>query len=53
MDGDDATKFLARAKELRELAETIKSEHHRKLLVDSAEKFEKLASDVVRSERKR
>lgn len=52
MDGDDAAKFLVRARELRELAQTIKSDHHRKLLIDSAEKFEKLASEAQGAERK-
>lgn len=53
MDGQEAAKFLERAKDLRELAATIKSEHHRKLLIDSAEKFEKLAKQTVESERQR
>lgn len=53
MDGADAANFLVRAKEMRELAVTIKSEQHRKLLLDSAEKFERLANDAVRSKPKR
>lgn len=47
-----AENFLVRAKELRELAATIKSEHHRKLLIDAAEKFEKAAQQMRVAERK-
>ena len=39
----EAAKFLERAVDLLELAESIKSEHHRKLLIDSAAKFERMA----------
>lgn len=53
MDGKEAEHFLERAKELRELASTIKSDDHRALLLDSAEKFERLAKRTVESERKR
>lgn len=52
MNGEEAAKFLERAKDLRELAKTIKSGDHRKLLLDSAEKFEKLANQAVSSNRK-
>ena len=53
MDRADVANFLVRAKEMRELADTIKSEQHRKLLLESAEKFERLANDALRSEPKR
>lgn len=53
MDGEEAAKFLERARDLRELAGSIKSEHHRKLLIDSAEKFERLAQQVLDPDRKR
>ena len=53
MDGDEAAKYLERAKDLRQLAVTIKSDDHRKLLIDSAEKFEKLAKQALASVRKR
>jgi hypothetical protein len=53
MDGKEAAKFLERAKDLRALAETIRSNDHRKLLLDSAEKFENLAAQVLGAERQR
>ena len=53
MDGAEAAQYIVRAKELRALAETVKSENHRKLLLDSAEKFERLATAALRSERDR
>ena len=43
----EAAKFLERAVDLLELAESIKSEHHRKLLIDSAVKFERMAMQVL------
>ena len=49
----ERAKYLGRARELRELAATIKSEYHRKLLIDSAEKFEKMARQAGDPERKR
>jgi hypothetical protein len=52
MDGKEAAKLLERAKELRALAVTIKSDEHRKLLLDSAEKFEKLAAQGLGPESK-
>lgn len=53
MDGKEAEHFLERAKELRELARTIKSDHHRALLLDSAAKFERLANEVLGVKQKR
>ena len=44
-----AAKYRERAKELRELAATMRSEHHRKLLLDSAEKYEELAEKECKS----
>ena len=49
-DGHESAKFLERAVDLLELAETIKSEHHRKLLIDSAAKFEQMAMQVLDAE---
>ncbi len=50
IDGQEAAKFLERAVDLLQLAETIKTEHHRKLLIDSAAKFEHMAMQVLESE---
>jgi len=47
VDGKDAERYLERARDLLELARTIKSHQHRKLLIDSAEKFLKLAMQVL------
>lgn len=43
MTNESAAKYRERAKELRELAATTKNETHRKLLLESAEKYEKMA----------
>ncbi len=47
MDGKEAEHFLERARDLLELAARIKSEAHRKLLIDSAEKFLTLAMKTL------
>ena len=47
MNRTEAEHFLERAKDLLELASRIKSDTHRKLLIDSAEKFLKLAMQVL------
>lgn len=52
MDGD-AAKLLALAKEMRALATTIKSEDHRRLLLETAEKYELRAKQAQEVERKR
>lgn len=44
-----AAKYREKAKEFRELAATTKNEEHRKLLLDSAEKYEKMAEDECKS----
>ena len=49
----ETEKFLVRAKEFRELAGTIKSEQHRKLLQESAEKLERLATQRLGSDHQR
>ena len=46
MDGDEAARFMMRAKELRDLAKIIRNEEHRRLLLESAEAFENLAKQV-------
>jgi hypothetical protein len=38
---DQQAKYRTRARELRELAATMKNEHHRKLLLEAAEGYEK------------
>jgi hypothetical protein len=53
MDGKEAAHFLERAKDLLELAAKIKSDQHRKLLIDSAENFLKLAMQVLGPEKDR
>lgn len=53
MDNEEAAKFLVGARELRELASTIKPERHRKLPLDSAEKSENLAKLAHGLQRKR
>jgi hypothetical protein len=52
MDSQEAERFLDRAKDLLELARTMRSERHRKLLTDAAEKFLKLAMQVLGPEPK-
>lgn len=47
MDAEDAAKHLERAKELLELAGKIRSEEHRELLIDAAEKFLKSALQAL------
>jgi hypothetical protein len=49
MDGEEAKKMMARAQELRQLAELIKTEKYRTLLLESAESFERLAEHILRS----
>jgi hypothetical protein len=53
VSGKEVEKYLERAKELRELANTIKSQHHRELLLDSLEKFLRLAMQMLGQEPKR
>lgn len=43
MDSKEAEKFLERAHDLLELAVTIRSDQHRELLIESAQKFIELA----------
>lgn len=43
MNNGLAAKYRERARELRELAATTTNEHHRKLLLEAAEKYEKMA----------
>lgn len=45
MSKASAAKYRERAKELRELADKTVNEHHRKLLLESAEKYEKMAEN--------
>ena len=52
MEGEEAARLLERAKDLLELAQTIKSEQNRKVLTDSAENFLKLAMQVLAPEPK-
>lgn len=47
MESQEAEHFLERAKDLLELASKIKSDVHRQLLIDSAEKFLKLAMQTL------
>jgi hypothetical protein len=42
-------KYRERAKELRELAATTKNENHRKLFLESAERYEQLAEEACKS----
>lgn len=49
MTNGKAAKYREKAKEFRELAATTKNEEHRKLLLDSAEKYEKMAEDECKS----
>ena len=44
----NVSKFLERARDLLTLAGTVRSEEHRKLLLDSAEKFLKLTIEEIR-----
>lgn len=53
MDDEEAAKYLERAKDLVELATKIRSEEHRKLLIELAEKFVKLAMQVLGPEPQR
>lgn len=53
MNGKEAEIFLERAKDLLALAGTIRSEQHRKLLMEVTEKFLKLAMQVLGPEMKR
>src|SRR5690348_14634387 len=41
---EQQSKYRTRARQLRELAATMKNEHHRKLLVEAAEGYEKALS---------
>ena len=52
MNGEDAAKYLERARDLLELAGKIRSEEHRELLIDAAEKFLKLAMQALGPESK-
>lgn len=47
MDAEEAQRFLERAKDLVELARSMKSEQHRNLLLGAAENFLKLAMQVL------
>lgn len=47
VDAEEAQRFLERAKDLVELARSIKSEQHRKILLGAAENFLKLAMEVL------
>lgn len=47
MNEKEALRLVERAKDLLELAQTIKSDQHRAMLIDSAEKFLKLATQVL------
>ena len=51
MDGEEAAKLMLRARELRELAEIIKTERYRTLLLESADSFERLARRVLETEK--
>jgi hypothetical protein len=42
---EQQTKYRIRAQQLRELAATMKNEHHRKLLLEAAEGYEKALSE--------
>jgi hypothetical protein len=53
MDGAEAARLMIRARELRELAEIIKNERYRKLLLESADSFEQLAERVRETETER
>ena len=44
-----AAKYRERAKELRERVATMTNEHHRKLLLESAEKYEQMADKECKS----
>lgn len=46
---ETAAKYRERARELRELAATMKNEQHRKLLLESAEKYEEMADKQCKS----
>lgn len=48
MDGEEAAKLIDRCHEMRKLAATMKSEPNRKLLLDTADKFEALALRILR-----
>jgi hypothetical protein len=49
MDSDQQAKYRTRARELRELAATMKNEHHRKLLLEAAEGYEKNCQNAAES----
>ena len=53
MQDKEAARLLERAKDLLELAQSIKSEQPRKVLTDSAENFLKLAMQVLGREEDR
>jgi len=44
-----AAKYRERARELREVAAKTNNEDHRKMLLESADKYEKMAEDECKS----
>ena len=45
MKPDLQAKYRIRARELRELAATMRNEHHRRLLLEAADGYEKICED--------
>ncbi len=53
MDGEEAAKLAERCRELRKLAATMKSEPNRRLLLETADKFEELALKILKQDKRR